>query len=513
MPMNRDIKAIEPPPTTTWGRTFIYDGLAQTDIDMAFFRLINLDTTNLPVNQWLHDWDGINHIWTATQPRFQDIANFLTSDQQAHIQAVGIVRSGTWEATPLLPNRVPTLDAIRAPLNNLNLGAKRIVNLASPIDPGDAVNKGFMDFLLQGLNPKQAVRCATTSRRGLTGLPVIDGVQLVVGDRVLVKDDGTYLNGIWIAQAGSWLRATDADEADELERAYVTVLEGDDNIGTSWVQVAHILHSPPQPGDTVTWVLFSNNTANLNAGTGLTKDGNTINVNGTPNRIAVGEDNVDIDPLYTGQDSITTLGIVADGRWNAEVIAGEWGGTGAANTGRHIHLTLGDFSIATSAVPAYPDEPDATPGSSLTFRIRGTTDLVLPQHGVLATEDLLTKRVVSFTTFDKPAINTDTTDVYKLTSQDKSILSFSDNLTGTPKDAQELEIFIEEVHEFPPPPAPPDIPTVQSFPITWGNAFRDSPDLTLPDVTVGLAGMYLRFIFNTEHDKWFLINKVENLAL
>jgi hypothetical protein len=113
---------------TRWGRTFIYDGLAQTDIDMAFFRLLNLDTTNLPAigipptvhpppNQWLHDWDGINHIWTATQPRFQDIANYLTSDQMIHINTVGTVRSGVWALLRLLPTGVLRSTPC-APLNN-----------------------------------------------------------------------------------------------------------------------------------------------------------------------------------------------------------------------------------------------------------------------------------------------------------------------------------------------------------------------------------------------------------
>jgi hypothetical protein len=226
-------------------------------------------------------------------------------------------------------------------------------------------------------------------------------------------------------------------------------VEGNLNAGTGSFQTNHFTNSPPQPPDVVNRVLFSRGQAGATAGAGLFSDGNILNVGGTPGRIVVGPDNVDIDPLYVGQNSITTLGIVTNGRWNAEVVGGQWGGTGASNPGKHIHLPLGDFSIATSAVPAYPDEPDAIPGSSLTLRIRGTTDVVLPQSGVLATEDLLTKRVSSFTAFAKPAIDTDTTDVYKLTTQDQ--LSFSENLTGTPKDAQELEIFIQELHEIPPP--------------------------------------------------------------
>ena len=238
-----------------------------------------------------------------------------------------------------------------------------------------------------------------------------------------------------------------------------------------------------------------------------------LNVGGTPGRIAVLADSVDIDPAYAGQTSIDTLGVVTTGTWNASLIDGSHGGTGVANAGRHINLPVGDFFIASAKGPTYPDEPDVALGSSLTLRIRGTTDVIVPLTGVLATEDSVFKKVASLMTSSKPAINTDTTDVYKLTSQDKPILSFSDNLTGTPRDAQELEIFIEEVHEFPPPPSPPDIPTVQNFPITWGAAFRDSTDLTLPVVTVGLAGMYLKFIFNTGHGLWFLVQKVENMAL
>ena len=156
------------PDEPTSGRTLIYDGLAQNDVDMAFHRLLNLDLSNLPPsgipptivlpqNQWLHGWNAPSQTWVSSRPTFLDIGpdnGTLTSDQQSRISQVGHVRLGTWDATPLDPSKVPTLDAIRLPLANVNLNSKRITLLADPIDPQDAVNKRFMDFLLQGLNPK-----------------------------------------------------------------------------------------------------------------------------------------------------------------------------------------------------------------------------------------------------------------------------------------------------------------------------------------------------------------------
>src|SRR5258708_23901202 len=43
------------------------------------------------------------------------------------------------------------------------------------------------------------------------GLLVVDGVQLVAGDRVLVKDEASPVNnGIYAASTGPWTRTTDA---------------------------------------------------------------------------------------------------------------------------------------------------------------------------------------------------------------------------------------------------------------------------------------------------------------
>src|SRR5262249_7692048 len=155
------------------------------------------------------------------------------------ISKVGTIFSGTWKGTPLLNDRVPSLDGIRSPINNVGMAGKRLTGLANPVDPQDAVTKAFMDLLLQGLNPKAAVRCASTlnvTRRTL--LRPVDDVPLLAGDRVLLKNQSNPSeNGIWIAATGAWTRSTDADIESELLAAYCGVLEGTVNAGSGWIMI------------------------------------------------------------------------------------------------------------------------------------------------------------------------------------------------------------------------------------------------------------------------------------
>lgn len=63
-----------------------------------------------------------------------------------------------------------------------------------------------------GMAVKVPCRVATTAAITLSGEQTIDGVAVVTGDRVLVKDQSTTTyNGIWICDTGDWSRAVDAD--------------------------------------------------------------------------------------------------------------------------------------------------------------------------------------------------------------------------------------------------------------------------------------------------------------
>ena len=86
------------------------------------------------------------------------------------------------------------------------------------------------------LDRKQSVRAATTTQVSLSGLTVIDGVQMVSGDRVLVKDQlNSAENGVYIASAGGWDRASDANSSQTVTSGLETVVEaGDTNADSTW---------------------------------------------------------------------------------------------------------------------------------------------------------------------------------------------------------------------------------------------------------------------------------------
>jgi hypothetical protein len=84
---------------------------------------------------------------------------------------------------------------------------------------------------------KDPVRAATTANIVLSGEQTIDGVAIVTGDRVLVKDQTiATTNGLYVASTGAWTRTTDADTSAELEGAAVGVNEGTSYKNTVWLQ-------------------------------------------------------------------------------------------------------------------------------------------------------------------------------------------------------------------------------------------------------------------------------------
>ncbi len=89
---------------------------------------------------------------------------------------------------------------------------------------------------LARLDGKESVLVATTANIVLSGLQTIDGVVLTAGARVLVKDQATAKdNGIYVAAAGAWSRAADADSnTDVTPGMTVPVEQGDTQADTIW---------------------------------------------------------------------------------------------------------------------------------------------------------------------------------------------------------------------------------------------------------------------------------------
>lgn len=83
---------------------------------------------------------------------------------------------------------------------------------------------------------KKSVRVATTGAVALSGLQSVDGVALVSGERVLVKNQADPAqNWIYVAAAGVWQRAQDANENAECSPGHlITVQAGAQGAGTVW---------------------------------------------------------------------------------------------------------------------------------------------------------------------------------------------------------------------------------------------------------------------------------------
>lgn len=87
-----------------------------------------------------------------------------------------------------------------------------------------------------GATFKTQCRVATTANITLSGTQTIDGIAVVVADRVLVKNQTTgSQNGIYVCASGTWTRATDHDTGPEILNSYTSILSGTVNAGTKWV--------------------------------------------------------------------------------------------------------------------------------------------------------------------------------------------------------------------------------------------------------------------------------------
>lgn len=101
--------------------------------------------------------------------------------------------------------------------------------MTGPATTGGEMSSGKTDY-------KQSVRVATTANITLSGAQTIDGVSVVAGDRVLVKNQSSGANnGIWVCKAGAWARALDANKNNEMTSGMqVHVSEGTVNANTQW---------------------------------------------------------------------------------------------------------------------------------------------------------------------------------------------------------------------------------------------------------------------------------------
>lgn len=123
--------------------------------------------------------------------------------------------------------------------NVLDANGFAITNLPDAASAQSPVTLAQLNAAVQGYSWKSPVRAATTANITLSGAQTIDGVSVIAGDRVLVKNQTTgSANGIYLAAAGAWTRATDFDTAAEVLGASTFVSEGTTQGNSVWLQTA-----------------------------------------------------------------------------------------------------------------------------------------------------------------------------------------------------------------------------------------------------------------------------------
>ena len=151
-------------------------------------------------------------------------------------------------------------------------------NITIPLEPNKdvhAASKFYVDSMATGLAPKRPVKATTLGPVSLNAEQTIDGVEVLSGDRVLVKDQAnTAENGIYVVSTGAWSRADDVDENEEVYSGiHCFVQEGTQYKDSAWVLITDdsvVLGTTP-----LEFVQYGG-ASNSIVGDGLKKDGNKI---------------------------------------------------------------------------------------------------------------------------------------------------------------------------------------------------------------------------------------------
>ena len=225
-------------------------------------------------------------------------------------------------------------------------------------------NKAYVDQVAQGLDTKPSTRVATTANltatysNGTAGVGAtltnsgtqaaltIDGVTMVVADRVLVKDQSTAAqNGIYVVTnigSGStnWIltRATPEDQPSELTGgSFVFVEEGTSNGDNGYV----FTHTgAPTFGTTSLDVAQFSGAGQVVAGAALSKSGNQIDVEVDDSSIEVNSDALRVKAL--GITNAMLAGSIDGAKIENFIFTDESSTQGAVQIGTPMEFTAGE---------------------------------------------------------------------------------------------------------------------------------------------------------------------------
>ena len=233
--------------------------------------------------------------------------------------------------------------------NGINMLNSKITNLTNPTSAQDAATKEYVDLVRQGLYVKDSVNVATVSPQNLNSDfaagQIIDGYTLIIGNRILIKDQVNKIeNGIYKITNSTPVRTIDLPETYNASGIFVFVKSGTINASLGWIC------NSVSPQDIVgtSDINFTEFTGlgQVQAGNALSKNFNEMNVN-------VDDYSIEIEPTsdslrikssnlgtgltggsgapietVTDQSHVTKLGTINTGVWQGSNIQVSYGGTG-----------------------------------------------------------------------------------------------------------------------------------------------------------------------------------------
>lgn len=213
---------------------------------------------------------------------------------------------------------------------------------AAPTQLNHFATRAYVDNIASGVQPLKSVRCATTSAITLFGIQTIDGINLVIGDRILVKDQSNAAqNGIYDVTNSTWTRASDFDGNPTSEvstGSLVFVESGTANGNSSWILVT--TGSITVGITPLTFSVFSR-AGDYIAGNGLTRTGNTFNVvSASASRINVTADAIDLATTGVTAGTYSMVTVDTYGRVTSAQVNQAWANISGSPT------TLSGYGIS-----------------------------------------------------------------------------------------------------------------------------------------------------------------------
>ena len=282
-------------------------------------------------------------------------------------------------------------------VNATTVAATAMTVTATASAPTDVANKAYVDAAAQGLNVHPYCRAATTVAAGnLTGTytagtsdqsqgtgigatfvyatasyPTIDGVTLVLNDRVLIKNQtDAKQNGIYYVSAtgtnNTLTRATDANNSIAGQVAagdFVFIDEGTQN-NTGWVIDAAGTATTPPKGikigtDNISFTQFSG-AGTYTAGSGITQSGSSFLIQSSGNTLNPTSNNLDLTAVSQTNSTGNTSSNIVQG-----VTVDTYGRVTGVTSGTHTLASTSSSGIVTltDSISSTSTTTAATPNS------------------------------------------------------------------------------------------------------------------------------------------------------